>query len=415
MRDSTISSQLNTDRPAGRESPLQRAQSRRGLSVRRSTAQVAIRANARSASGASRSASAELAPLSSAEERELKSILAEPVDYIDSPEFHLPDAETRIYGAAEIARPDVTWYRPLMDDFISARLRGTRSAKSQTTILLTGAQERILFLKYNFARFSISEIQKQSASRALSLDEARTILRRHAVATQYREQLAETNLALVLAMAKRVRLAELDFADLISEGNMALMRSVDKFDCGRGFKFSTYACRAILKAFSRHGIKVSTHKKRFGAEYDPAFEKSDHLERVRATHERECADEVKHIVLSNKADLSDIELKVIGHRYGLEDALGLGELAGGAPRPAASPASGLAAGSLAEPKASAPEPLTLEQVGQVIGVTKERVRQIQNKALEKIRLALESANPQASAELVADLRERGIRPLAASN
>ena len=424
MRDSTLTSHPNSDRPSSsdrtssRESPLQRAQSRRGLAVRRATAQPSARGGstaptsrvAAQSAGRSRAtaseAPADLRPLTSDDERTLKEILSEPVDYIDSPEFHQPDAETRIYGAAEIERPDVTWYRPLMDDFISARLRGARNPKSQTTILLTGAQERILFLKYNFARFSISEIQKQSASRALTLEEARTILRWHGVATQYREQLAETNLALVLAMAKRVRLAELDFADLISEGNMALMRSVDKFDCGRGFKFSTYACRAILKAFSRHGIKVSTHRKRFGAEYDPAFEKSDHLERVRATHERECADEVKHIVLSNKADLSDIELKVIGHRYGLEDALGLGE--GGFPAPAAM-------ASLAEPKTPAAEPLTLEQVGQVIGVTKERVRQIQNKALEKIRLALESANPQASAELVADLRERGIRPAVQAN
>lgn len=128
------------------------------------------------------------------------------------------------------------------------------------------------------------------------------MLRWYAIAKQYREQLAETNLALVLAMAKRVRLSEVDFADLIGEGNMALMRSVDKFDCGRGFKFSTYACRAILKSFSRHGIKVTTQKKRFGAEFDPTFEKSNHLEVVRATHERECADEVKHIVVANKAE-----------------------------------------------------------------------------------------------------------------
>jgi RNA polymerase primary sigma factor len=163
-------------------------------------------------------------------------------------------------------------------------------------------------MKYNFARFSISEVQKRAASRALTLSEAREVLRWYAISRQYREQLAETNLALVLAMAKRVRLSEVDFADLIGEGNMALMRSVDKFDCNRGFKFSTYACRAILKAFSRHGIKVTTHNRRFGAEYDPALERSNHLETVRATHERECADEVKYIVTTNKADLSEIEI-----------------------------------------------------------------------------------------------------------
>jgi RNA polymerase sigma factor (sigma-70 family) len=324
--------------------------------------------------------------------------MAEPMDYIDHPDFHLPGAAERIYGAAEITRPDVTWYRPLMDDFISTRSRGGRPPRAQSSVLLTGAQERVLFMKYNFARFSISEIQKQAASRALTLAEARSILRWHAIANQYREQLAETNLALVLAMAKRVRLSEVDFADLIGEGNMALMRSVDKFDCGRGFKFSTYACRAILKAFSRHGIKVTTHKKRFGAEYDPAFERSNHIEMVRATHERECADEVRHIVTSNKADLSDIEIKVIRHRFGLDSA---------SIAPAASYATDASLSGMGGQTATAEsEALTLEQVGQVIGVTKERVRQIQNKALEKIRIALQATNPETAAAMAEDIAAR---------
>ena len=333
---------------------------------------------------------AALQPLSAAEERLVRKLMSEPMDYIDHPEYHLPDAAERIYGAAEITRPDVTWYRPLMDDFISTRAKGARTPKAQSSVLLTGAQERVLFMKYNFARFSISEVQKQAASRALTLEEARSIIRWHSIASQYRQQLAETNLALVLAMAKRVRLSEVDFADLIGEGNMALMRSVDKFDCGRGFKFSTYACRAILKAFSRHGIKVTTQRKRFGAEYDPTFERSNHLETVRATHERECAEEVRHIVAANKADLSDIEIKVISHRFGLDVD----------PSPIAE-------------TIEHTEPLTLEQVGQVIGVTKERVRQIQNKALEKIRSALQASNPDAAGAMAEDLaaREGRLAPL----
>ncbi|MFM7259562.1 MAG: sigma-70 family RNA polymerase sigma factor [bacterium] len=342
----------------------------------------------------------ETRPLSEGEERLLKALLSEPMDYIDHPEYHIPGAEERIYGLAEIQRPDVTWYRPLMDDFISSKSRGTRTPKSQSTILLTGAQERVLFMKYNFARFQVSEIQQRAAGRALTLAEARTVLRWHTVAHQYREQLAETNLALVLAMAKRVRLSEVDFADLIGEGNMALMRSVDKFDCGRGFKFSTYACRAILKAFSRHGIKVSNHRRRFGAEYDPVLEKSNHLETVRATHEQDCADEVKYIVLTNKADLSEIERQVISHRFGInmESAA-----AGFREKSAEETSFGVSRGSGASETSSQ---LTLEQVGQVIGVTKERVRQIQNKALEKIRLALQDANPDAAREMADDIAAR---------
>ena len=253
-------------------------------------------------------------------------------------------------------------------------------------------------MKYNFARFQVSEIQQQVASRAPTLTEALAALKWYAISKQYREQLAETNLGLVLAMSRRVRLSEIDFADLISEGNLALMRSVDKFDCGRGFKFSTYACRAILKAFSRHGIKITAYRKRFGTEFDPIYEKSNHLEVVRATHERECADEVKHIVLANKADLSEIERQVLGLRFGL-DIHGPLSSATTAMTPAATPR----------------ERFTLEQVGQMIGVTKERVRQLQNKALEKIRLAVETANPAAAKEFAADMARREGRSESAFN
>ena len=160
-------------------------------------------------------------------------------------------------------------------------------------------------------------------------------------------------------MAKRTRMSEVDFADLVSEGNMALLRAVDKFDAGRGYKFSTYACRAILKAFSRQGMKLSKYRQRFPTDFDPKLERSNFLETKRNTFEKDAAEEVKRIVQENRADLTEVERTVIEHRFGLES--GDGE-----------------------------KPMTLEQVGQIIGVTKERVRQIQNKAMEKIRLQLEA-------------------------
>ena len=311
------------------------------------------------------------AGLSAADERLLAELLSTEMDYIDSEVFRQPDAEQVIFDEpADIERPDVAWYRPLMDDLTAHA--GDRNRHSSTrqrgTVLLSAAQERVLFLQYNYARFRISEIQKSLGPSGPADEQAHEILRWHRIAVRYREQIAETNLALVLAMAKRTRMSEVDFADLVSEGNMALLRSVDKFDCGRGFKFSTYACRAILKAFSRQGMKLSKYRQRFPTDFDPAMEKSNHLETLRAEQERETADEVKHIVLNNDADLSSVERTVIHHRLGI-----------GSDDPG--------------------EPLTLEQVGQIIGVTKERVRQIQNKALEKIRERLEEGRLLEAARL----------------
>ncbi len=295
--------------------------------------------------------------LSSEEEALMREIMVEPMDYMDSPVFHRRDAENLIYEAPQAIRSaDVGWYRPLLDS-MSGDKRSERKARKDDAVLLTAAQERVIFRQYNYARFRVRSLQDALAGHSPSIEQAREMLRWHRVAKRIRAQIAEINLALVLAMAKRVPIGESDYADLIGEGNMALMRSVDKFDCERGFKFSTYGCRAILKAFSRFGIKLQKHRQRFPSEFDPEFEKSNHLETLRDTHEKESAAEVRYMIMRNSAELSDVEQQVIFHRFGLDP--------------------------------STPQvQLTLEQVGQLIGVTKERVRQIQNRALGKLKDAL---------------------------
>ncbi|MCE9619404.1 MAG: sigma-70 family RNA polymerase sigma factor [Planctomycetes bacterium] len=305
----------------------------------------------------SRAAEKNSASLTAEEEALMREIMAEPMDYMDSPEFRVPGAEKKIYEKpAAIRFADVTWYRPLIDQATGGK-PGERKHKKEGSVLLTAAQERVIFLQFNYARYRVRLLQDELAGRTPTTEQAREILRWHRTARGYRAQIAEINLALVLAMAKRVPLGESDYADLIGEGNMALMRSVDKFDCGRGFKFSTYGCRAILKAFSRFGIKLQKYRQRFPGEFDPQFERSNHLELLRSAHEKDSAAEVRYMITRNSAELSDVEQKVIFHRFGLD--------------------------------AAAPQvQLTLEQVGQMIGVTKERVRQIQNRALEKLKDAL---------------------------
>lgn len=298
--------------------------------------------------------------LSVEDEKLLNQIMAVEQDFIDSPAFYEKDAEKKIYDLApDIQKPDTSWYHPVMDDLSASKGRTVKSAQQ---VILTGAEEKVLFHQFNYARYRIWKIQQEigeSTTKKPTGDQAQEILRWYRVADRIREQIAETNLALVLAMAKRTRMSEVDFADLVSEGNMALLRAVDKFDAGRGYKFSTYACRAILKAFSRQGMKLSKYRQRFPTDFDPKLERSNFLETKRSTFEKDAAEEVKRIVLDNRADLTDVERTVIEHRFGLESAEG-------------------------------EKPMTLEQVGQIIGVTKERVRQIQNKAMEKIRLELES-------------------------
>ncbi|WP_428389036.1 sigma-70 family RNA polymerase sigma factor [Mucisphaera sp.] len=283
-------------------------------------------------------------------------------DYMDHELFSEPAAraEKLIFREAEdIPEPDVQWYNPLIEDVLGVHARAVTTG----TILLTAKQEQALFLQFNYARCRASRLHDRlRRQRKLNAGMARKFLDWHRKAESYRDQIANTNLGLVLAMAKRTRATDLEFGDMVSEGNMALMRAIDKFDASRGFKFSTYACRAILKAFSRAGQKQTRHRRLFPAEYDPKFEKSDFSERQRADHEEACVDEVSDIVRSNRAELSEVEIAVLDHRFGLRE----------------------------ETRKPNGRGFTLEQVGRTIGVTKERVRQIQNRALEKIRHHLET-------------------------
>lgn len=296
--------------------------------------------------------------LSNEDQATLREILDEKYDCMHHEYFELPEAEAQkqIFDEApEIPMPDTSWYHPVMDSFTD-----TRANNNVGSVLLTAKQERALFIQFNYCRHRVNEYKAQLLEQdPMNPADVQACLRWHRKADILRRQIADTNLALVLAMAKRSRLNEMDFADLVSEGNMALLRAVDKFDASRGFKFSTYACRAILKAFSRNGMKFTKYRQMFPAEFDPSFEKSNYGEMRRQEHEQDCAEEVRDILTANRAELSDIEQEVIEHRF----AIGKPE--------------------------DQQRPLTLEEVGKIIGVTKERVRQIQNKALVKLKSALE--------------------------
>ena len=219
---------------------------------------------------------------------------------------------------------------------------------------MKGDEERLMFLRFNFAKRRLTQLQKQIKRDG---PDPRAAPSSSSSGTAASSTSASTSSAPTSRWCWRWPSAR-GWATWTSprscrEGNMALIRAVDKFNVDRGFKFSTYACRAILKAFSRTALKPSRHRTRFPVEFEPDMEKSDWIDRKRDVVEEDCIDELKQIVDRNLADLSDVEQTVIRRRFNWQQ--------------------------------QEDSPLTLEEVGQIIGVTKERVRQIQNKALAKIR------------------------------
>jgi RNA polymerase primary sigma factor len=280
----------------------------------------------------------------------VETLLVENYAFMDSPIFRERNVEKQLFDFEhEPELPMTSWYQPTRDEAIEDG--------GSTPQLMKAPEERMMFLRFNYSKLRLSKLKATIEKDGLTKELAQDFLEWHRKFEHFREYLVRTNLALVLAMAKRTRLGDIDFAEIVSEGNMALLRAVDKFSIDRGFKFSTYACRAILKAFSRTALKANKYKTRFPVEFEPDYEKSDWADRRRDAVEEDCVDELKQIVDRNLAELSDVEQTVIRRRFNWQQA--------------------------------DDSPLTLEEVGQIIGVTKERVRQIQNKALTKIRTVME--------------------------
>lgn len=269
------------------------------------------------------------------------------IDSVANETFDATDTEARLFGllAPKVEVP--LWTVSVEEtDFDTTR---TRKVK------LTGAEEIELFLRYNYARYRLGKLIVAQEKRK-SLPRARQMLIWHERVLEGRSQLASANLALVVAMAKRTRIPHVDFPELVSEGNMALLRSIEKFDVARGFKFSTYGCRAILKSFNRLATKTGRYRQYFPTEYDPEMERSDYDEMKHEFQRRDSVESLQEILTQNRANLTETEQAVVLKRF----AIGHGG-----------------------------KGATLAEVGRLVGLTNERVRQIQNHALGKLRHVLD--------------------------
>ena len=224
--------------------------------------------------------------------------------------------------------------------------------------LLTRDQEYHLFRKMNYLKHVASKLRSELDPKAPLVSLMDQIEKLYEQSVAVKNKIVQANLRLVVSIAKKHVDPNDDFFGLISDGNMSLIRASEKFDYSRGNKFSTYASWAIMKNFARTIPDEFKHRDRFRTSSEEVF--SGHEDRRADNFSAEIdqaarTDQIQKILHT----LDQREQQIIVRRFGLDHRF---------------------------------EPLTLKEVGEELGVTKERIRQLEARALDKLRAAANNAH-----------------------
>lgn len=288
--------------------------------------------------------------------RRLRALKKIRIEFIDSAEFVEDGAQEKILAKSlNLNATDIT------DDIIESHITPGQLSSYIETVKNIPALKREaeveLFRRYNFLKY-LASIERAKISGAVDISKGINKVEDYLERAQrIRKVLIETNLRLAITIANRHSGRGENMADLISEGNIALMRAIEKFDYGRGFRFATYASWVIAKDFARIIPAEAMRPDRAGQmDIDglPGDMRRHSMPEIEAVEKAHYS--LEDVIANN---LTEREQYIIKNHFGLMN-----------------------------PASVKKDHKSLQKIGDEIGLSKERIRQIELIALQKLRQCL---------------------------
>lgn len=285
-------------------------------------------------------------------------LLATEISFVPHPSFTQPRAEAKLPPLPAIASDEAAV------DVLPKNVRQMPAHLMRLceSPLLSFAEEQALFAHMNFQRFRAARLRAKLDPRRPCLETIEEIESRLGQAEHLRNVIVRANLRLAISNVKAMVDSQNSFDDLLSEGILAVMRAAENFDFGRGFRFSTYATRAIRRNTYRLLMQRQRDRRRFPSAPEDAIEVAE--EPVSLFNEQRWQF-LRTSLARLLRRLDPRERTIVRARFGLGPF----------------------------DKAE-----TLQKLAARLGVCKERVRQLEKRAIEKLQAMARESKLEAAGE-----------------